>query len=246
MNETPGSRMRVIHTSLCFSEYFRDVFAKDVLVFVDNVFRFLQAGSEVSTLLGVMPSAVGYQPTLATEVGVVQERVTATYIASLTAIQAIYVPADDLTDPAPVVIFSHLDSITVLSRSLASKGLYPSVDPFGSSSKLLSPSFLGDSHYCVSVSVLQTLHRYKELQDVISILGLEDLGEEDRQVVFRARKLEKFLSQPFFAASVFTKIPGRFVELEDSIAGFNKIVSGSLDFVEEESLYLIGALPAHM
>jgi len=205
MNETPGSRMRVTHASLALAEYFRDAFCQDVLIFVDNVFRFLQAGSEVSTLLGRMPSAVGYQPTLSTEMGSFQERIVATNAGSITSIQAIYVPADDLTDPAPVVIFGHLDAVTVLSRALASKGIYPAVDPFNSTSKILDPSCLKQEHFCVASDVKQILQRYKELQDVIAILGLEELSDQDRIVVDRARKVERFLSQPFFVAEVFFK-----------------------------------------
>merc|ERR1712050_599014 len=206
MNETPGCRMRVGYASLTMAEYFRDVFKQDILIFVDNVFRFLQAGSEVSTLLGRMPSAVGYQPTLATEMGNFQERIVATVWGSITSIQAVYVPADDLTDPAPVVIFSHLDAVTVLSRALAAKGIYPSVDPFNSTSTILEEKYLGSNHLCTAGEVKQLLQRYKELQDVVAILGLEELSEEDRIVVDRARKLERFLSQPFSVAEVFTRI----------------------------------------
>ena len=214
MNETPGSRMRVTHASLAMAEYFRDAFRSDVLIFIDNVFRFLQAGSEVSTLLGRMPSAVGYQPTLCTEMGQFQERIVATNAGSITSIQAIYVPADDLTDPAPVVIFGHLDAITVLSRGLASKGIYPAVDPFNSTSKILDPASLKQEHFYVASNVKQILQRYKELQDVIAILGLEELSNQDRVVVNRARKIERFLSQPFFVAEIFTR---RYVCLNDTI-----------------------------
>jgi F-type H+-transporting ATPase subunit beta len=242
MNETPGSRMRVTHASLSMAEYFRDAFGQDVLIFVDNVFRFLQAGSEVSTLLGRMPSAVGYQPTLSTEMGSFQERIVATNAGSITSIQAIYVPADDLTDPAPVVIFGHLDAVTVLSRSLASKGIYPAVDPFNSTSKMLDPSYVKQEHFCVATDVKQMLQRYKELQDVIAILGLEELSDQDRIVVDRARKVERFLSQPFFVAEVFTRIEGRYVSLYDTILGFNKIVTGELDACTEGSFYLKGAI----
>jgi F-type H+-transporting ATPase subunit beta len=242
MNETPGSRMRVTHASLSMSEYFRDAFGQDVLIFVDNVFRFLQAGSEVSTLLGRMPSAVGYQPTLSTEMGSFQERIVATNAGSITSIQAIYVPADDLTDPAPVVIFGHLDAVTVLSRALASKGIYPAVDPFNSTSKMLDPSYVRQDHFCVATDVKQMLQRYKELQDVIAILGLEELSDVDRVVVDRARKVERFLSQPFFVAEVFTRIEGRYVSLNDTILGFNKIVTGELDTCSEGSFYLKGAI----
>merc|ERR1712066_295198 len=220
MNETPGCRMRVGYASLTMAEYFRDVFKQDILIFVDNVFRFLQAGSEVSTLLGRMPSAVGYQPTLATEMGDFQERIVATVWGSITSIQAVYVPADDLTDPAPVVIFSHLDAVTVLSRALAAKGIYPSVDPFNSASTILEEKYLGSNHLCTAGEVKQLLQRYKELQDVIAILGLEELSEEDRIVVDRARKLERFLSQPFSVAEVFTRILGKYVSLLSTICGF--------------------------
>jgi F-type H+-transporting ATPase subunit beta len=242
MNETPGSRMRVTHTSLALAEYFRDGFRQDVLIFIDNVFRFVQAGSEVSTLLGRMPSAVGYQPTLSTEMGAFQERIVATTTGSITSIQAIYVPADDLTDPAPVVIFGHLDAVTVLSRSLASKGIYPAVDPFNSTSKLLSPEYVSQEHFCVASEVIQVLQRYKEVQDVIAILGLEELSDQDRTVVNRARKVERFLSQPFYVASVFTKIDGKYVSLEETISGFGSIVDGALDSVQEGNFYLKGAL----
>jgi F-type H+-transporting ATPase subunit beta len=214
--------MRVSHASLAMAEFFRDVLKQDVLVFVDNVFRFLQAGSEVSTLLGRMPSAVGYQPTLATEMGSFQERIVATYSGSITSIQAVYVPADDLTDPAPVVIFGHLDAVTVLSRALTAKGIYPAVDPFNSTSLLLDPRYISQEHFLVTSSVKQLLQRYKELQDIIAILGLEELSNQDRLSVARARKVEKFLSQPFFVAEVFSRIPGKYVKLS---------ASGSLDLV---------------
>merc|ERR1711972_892257 len=220
MNETPGCRMRVGYASLTIAEYFRDIFKQDILIFVDNVFRFLQAGSEVSTLLGRMPSAVGYQPTLSSEMGAFQERIVATVWGSITSIQAVYVPADDLTDPAPVVIFSHLDAVTVLSRALAAKGIYPSVDPFNSSSKILEATYVGSTHLCTAGEVKQLLQRYKELQDVIAILGLEELSEEDRIVVDRARKIERFLSQPFSVAEVFTRIAGKYVSLSATISGF--------------------------
>jgi len=242
MNETPGARMRVTHASLAMAEYFRDAFCQDVLIFVDNVFRFLQAGSEVSTLLGRMPSAVGYQPTLSTEMGSFQERIVATKAGSITSIQAVYVPADDLTDPAPVVIFGHLDAVTVLSRSLASKGIYPAVDPFNSTSKMLDPWYIKQHHFCLSVMVKQILQRYKELQDVIAILGLEELSDQDRTIVNRARKIERFLSQPFFVAEVFTRIQGRYVSLDDTIHGFGLLVAGSLDQQSEGSFYLKGAI----
>merc|ERR1719401_1996109 len=242
MNETPGSRMRVAHASLAMAEYFRDVYKSDILIFVDNVFRFLQAGSEVSTLLGRMPSAVGYQPTLSSEMGAFQERIVATVWGSITSIQAVYVPADDLTDPAPVVIFSHLDAVTVLSRALAAKGIYPSVDPFNSTSTILEEKYLGSNHLCTAGEVKQLLQRYKELQDVIAILGLEELSEEDRIVVDRARKLERFLSQPFSVAEVFTRIKGKYVSLSRSLRDFQKIVSGEVDSLPEGEFYLKGSL----
>ena len=242
MNETPGARMRVSHASLAMAEYFRDAFSQDVLIFIDNVFRFVQAGAEVSTLLGRMPSAVGYQPTLATEMGCFQERIVATNIGSITSIQAIYVPADDLTDPAPVVIFGHLDAITVLSRALASKGIYPAVDPFNSTSKMLDPSYLAQEHFCVATDVKQILQRYKELQDIIAILGIEELTDQDRVVVNRARKIERFLSQPFFLAEIFTRIQGRYVSLNDTIIGFSQIVTGDLDILSEGGFYLKGTI----
>ena len=242
MNETPGCRMRVTHGSISMAEYFRDAFGQDVLIFIDNVFRFVQAGSEVSTLLGRMASAVGYQPTLSTEMGSFQERIVATLAGSITSIQAIYVPADDLTDPAPVVIFGHLDAITVLSRALASKGIYPAVDPFNSTSKMLDPSYLKQEHFYLATNVRQMLQRYKEVQDVIAILGLEELANQDRVVVNRARKIERFLSQPFFVAEIFTRIQGRYVCLNDTIIGFTKIVNGQLDILSEGWFYLKGAL----
>lgn len=242
MNETPGARMRVSYSALTLAEYFRDVNKQDVLVFVDNVFRFLQAGSEVSTLLGRMPSAVGYQPTLSTEMGCFQERIVATNAGSITSVQAIYVPADDLTDPAPVVIFGHLDAVTVLSRSLAAKGIYPAVDPFNSTSKLLDPAYLKQEHYCVASNVKEILQRYKELEDVIAILGLEELSDEDRLVVDRARKIERFLSQPFFVAEIFTRIEGRYVSLADCVAAFGSILNGELDDYSEGAFYLKGSL----
>jgi F-type H+-transporting ATPase subunit beta len=242
MNETPGARMRVAHAALAMAEFFSDVFSGDVLIFVDNVFRFLQAGSEVSTLLGRMPSAVGYQPTLSTEMGCFQERICCVLNGSITSIQAIYVPADDLTDPAPVVIFGHLDAVTVLSRNLASKGIYPAVDPFASTSKMLDVTCLQGAHFCVANSVKQMLQRYKELQDLIAILGLEELTEKDRTLVERARKVERFLSQPFYVAEVFTRMSGRYVSVEESISGFSKIVDGELDAYDEGLFYLKGSL----
>ena len=242
MNETPGCRMRVTHGSISMAEYFRDAFSQDVLIFIDNVFRFVQAGSEVSTLLGRMASAVGYQPTLSTEMGSFQERIVATLAGSITSIQAIYVPADDFTDPAPVVIFGHLDAITVLNRALASKGIYPAVDPLNSTSKMLDPSYVKQEHFYVASNVKQMLQRYKEVEDVIAILGLEELSNQDRVVVNRARKIERFLSQPFFVAEIFTRIQGRYVCLHDTILGFTKIVTGELDIQSEGGFYLKGTI----
>ncbi|NDJ21492.1 F0F1 ATP synthase subunit beta [Nostoc sp. B(2019)] len=240
MNEPPGARMRVGLSGLTVAEYFRDVNKQDVLLFIDNIFRFVQAGSEVSALLGRMPSAVGYQPTLGTDVGELQERITSTTEGSITSIQAVYVPADDLTDPAPATTFAHLDGTTVLSRGLASKGIYPAVDPLGSTSTMLQPSIVGDEHYNTARAVQSTLQRYKELQDIIAILGLDELSEEDRLIVARARKVERFLSQPFFVAEVFTGSPGKYVKLEDTIKGFQKILSGELDALPEQAFYLVG------
>jgi F-type H+/Na+-transporting ATPase subunit beta len=240
MNEPPGARMRVGLTGLTMAEYFRDVNKQDVLLFVDNIFRFVQAGSEVSALLGRMPSAVGYQPTLGTDMGDLQERITSTLEGSITSIQAVYVPADDLTDPAPATTFAHLDGTTVLSRGLAAKGIYPAVDPLDSASTMLQPSIVGEEHYATARAVQSTLQRYKELQDIIAILGLDELSEDDRTVVARARKIERFLSQPFFVAEVFTGSPGKYVTLEKTIAGFKKILSGDLDDLPEQSFYLVG------
>ncbi|MBD2412728.1 F0F1 ATP synthase subunit beta [Nostoc calcicola FACHB-389] len=240
MNEPPGARMRVGLSGLTVAEYFRDVNKQDVLLFIDNIFRFVQAGSEVSALLGRMPSAVGYQPTLGTDVGELQERITSTTEGSITSIQAVYVPADDLTDPAPATTFAHLDGTTVLSRGLAAKGIYPAVDPLGSTSTMLQPNIVGDEHYNTARAVQSTLQRYKELQDIIAILGLDELSEEDRLVVARARKVERFLSQPFFVAEVFTGSPGKYVKLEDTIKGFQKILSGELDDLPEQAFYLVG------
>jgi F-type H+-transporting ATPase subunit beta len=240
MNEPPGARMRVGLTALTMAEYFRDVNKQDVLLFIDNIFRFVQAGSEVSALLGRMPSAVGYQPTLSTEMGGLQERITSTKTGSITSIQAVYVPADDLTDPAPATTFAHLDATTVLSRNLAAKGIYPAVDPLDSTSTMLQPWILGDAHYDTAQSVKNTLQRYKELQDIIAILGLDELSEEDRLTVARARKVERFLSQPFFVAEVFTGSPGKYVSLAESIQGFKMILGGELDDLPEQSFYLVG------
>jgi F-type H+-transporting ATPase subunit beta len=240
MNEPPGARMRVGLTALTMAEYFRDVNKQDVLLFIDNIFRFVQAGSEVSALLGRMPSAVGYQPTLATEMGVLQERITSTNEGSITSIQAVYVPADDLTDPAPATTFAHLDATTVLSRGLASKGIYPAVDPLDSTSTMLQPGIVGEEHYATAQRIKETLQRYKELQDIIAILGLDELSEEDRLTVARARKVERFLSQPFFVAEIFTGSPGEYVSLADSIDGFNKLLDGSFDDLPEQAFYLVG------
>jgi len=240
MNEPPGARMRVGLTALTMAEYFRDVNKQDVLLFIDNIFRFVQAGSEVSALLGRMPSAVGYQPTLATEMGVLQERITSTNEGSITSIQAVYVPADDLTDPAPATTFAHLDATTVLSRGLASKGIYPAVDPLDSTSTMLQPEIVGDLHYDTAQRIKATLQRYKELQDIIAILGLDELSEEDRQTVSRARKVERFLSQPFFVAEVFTGSPGKYVSLADAITGFNDALDGKYDDLPEQAFYLVG------
>jgi|TARA_B110000977_G_scaffold90597_1_gene120333 F-type H+-transporting ATPase subunit beta len=240
MNEPPGARMRVGLTALTMAEYFRDVNKQDVLLFIDNIFRFVQAGAEVSALLGRMPSAVGYQPTLATEMGGLQERITSTNEGSITSIQAVYVPADDLTDPAPATTFAHLDATTVLSRGLASKGIYPAVDPLDSTSTMLQPEIVGDVHYDTAQRVKETLQRYKELQDIIAILGLDELSEDDRATVARARKVERFLSQPFFVAEVFTGSPGKYVSLADGITGFNDILDGKYDDLPEQSFYLVG------
>ena len=242
MNEPPGARMRVGLTALTMAEYFRDINKQDVLLFIDNIFRFVQAGSEVSALLGRMPSAVGYQPTLATEMGGLQERITSTKDGSITSIQAIYVPADDLTDPAPATTFAHLDATTVLSRTLASKGIYPAVDPLDSTSTMLQPWIVGEEHYNCAQNVKQTLQRYKELQDIIAILGLDELSEDDRLIVARARKIERFLSQPFFVAEVFTGSPGKYVSLAETIRGFNLILSGKLDNLSEQAFYLVGGI----
>ena len=240
MNEPPGARMRVGLTALTMAEYFRDVNKQDVLLFIDNIFRFTQAGSEVSALLGRMPSAVGYQPTLATEMGALQERITSTTQGSITSIQAVYVPADDLTDPAPATTFAHLDATTVLSRNLAAKGIYPAVDPLDSTSTMLQPGIVSEIHYETAETVKETLQRYKELQDIIAILGIDELSEEDRLTVARARKVERFLSQPFFVAEIFTGSPGKYVSLEETIKGFTMVLNGDLDDLPEQSFYLVG------
>jgi len=240
MNEPPGARMRVGLTALTMAEYFRDINKQDVLLFIDNIFRFTQAGSEVSALLGRMPSAVGYQPTLATEMGALQERITSTTQGSITSIQAVYVPADDLTDPAPATTFAHLDATTVLSRNLAAKGIYPAVDPLDSTSTMLQPSIVSEVHYEIAETVKETLQRYKELQDIIAILGIDELSEDDRLLVARARKVERFLSQPFFVAEIFTGSPGKYVSLNDTIKGFQMVLTGELDDLPEQAFYLVG------
>ena len=242
MNEPPGARMRVGLSALTAAEYFRDFSKQDVLLFIDNIFRFVQAGSEVSALLGRMPSAVGYQPTLANEMGELQERITSTKDGSITSIQAIYVPADDLTDPAPATTFSHLDASTVLSRQIASLGIYPAVDPLASNSKVLDPNIIGEEHYNTARKVLEILQKYQELQDIIAILGMDELSEEDKETVNRARKIQKFLSQPFAVAEKFSGIPGRYVKLEDTIAGFKGIVEGQYDNIPEQAFYMAGTI----
>ena len=242
MTEPPGARLRVGLTGLTVAEYFRDVEAQDVLLFIDNIFRFTQAGSEVSALLGRMPSAVGYQPNLATEMGELQERITSTRKGSITSVQAIYVPADDYTDPAPATAFAHLDATTNLSRQIAELGIYPAVDPLASSSRILDPRILGERHYDVARQVKQILQRYKDLQDIIAILGIDELSEEDKLTVARARKIQKFLSQPFFVAEQFTGLKGKYVKLEDSIAGFEELAAGKLDELPEQAFYLQGTI----
>jgi F-type H+-transporting ATPase subunit beta len=242
MNEPPGARQRVGLTALTMAEYFRDEEGKDVLLFIDNIFRFVQAGSEVSALLGRMPSAVGYQPTLGTEMGELQERITSTKKGSITSVQAIYVPADDLTDPAPATTFSHLDATTVLSRQIVDKGIYPAVDPLDSTSRILDPNILDAEHYNVAKRVKEVLQAYKDLQDIISILGMDELSDEDKQTVTRARKIEKFLSQPFFVAEQFTSIPGKYVKIEDTIRGFKGILDGEYDNLPENAFLMVGTI----
>ena len=242
MNEPPGARMRVGLSALTAAEYFRDFSKQDVLSFIDNIFRFTQAGSEVSALLGRMPSAVGYQPTLATEMGELQERITSTKDGSITSVQAIYVPADDLTDPAPATTFSHLDASTVLSRQIASLGIYPAVDPLASSSRVLDPNIIGEEHYEVTRKVLEILQKYKELQDIIAILGMDELSDEDKETVNRARKIQRFLSQPFFVAEQFSGISGKYVKLEDTIRGFKEIIEGKHDNLPEQAFYMVGTI----
>jgi F-type H+-transporting ATPase subunit beta len=242
MNEPPGARLRVGLTALTLSEYFRDIENRDVLLFIDNIFRFTQAGSEVSALLGRMPSAVGYQPNLATEMGQLQERITSTLKGSITSVQAIYVPADDLTDPAPATTFSHLDATTVLSRQLAEQSIYPAVDPLDSTSRILDPRIVGEEHYSVARQVQQILQKYKDLQDIIAILGMEELSEEDKLTVNRARRIQRFLSQPFFVAQQFTGFEGRYVKLEESIQGFKAIIEGQHDDLPEQAFWMVGTI----
>jgi F-type H+-transporting ATPase subunit beta len=242
MTEPPGSRLRVALTGLTVAEYFRDEEKQDVLLFVDNIFRFTQAGSEVSALLGRMPSAVGYQPTLGTEMGELQERITSTKTGSITSVQAIYVPADDITDPAPATAFAHLDATTVLSRQLTELGIYPAVDPLASTSRILDPRIVGDEHYAVARSIQKILQRYKDLQDIIAILGMDELSEDDKLVVARARKVQRFLSQPFFVAEQFTGQPGRYVKLKDSVQAFKELIEGKADDLPEQAFYMVGTL----
>jgi F-type H+-transporting ATPase subunit beta len=242
MNEPPGARARVALTALTVAEYFRDEQKLDVMLFVDNIFRFTQAGSEVSALLGRMPSAVGYQPTLGTDMGELQERICSTKNGSITAVECIYVPADDLTDPAPATTFAHLDGTVVLSRQVAELGIYPAVDPLDSTSRILDPRVLGEDHYKVARSVQLVLQRYKDLQDIIAILGMDELSEEDKLVVTRARKIQRFLSQPFFVAQEFTGTPGKYVKIQDTVAGFKEIVEGKLDHLPEQAFYMVGDL----
>jgi F-type H+-transporting ATPase subunit beta len=246
MTEPPGARLRVGLTGLTAAEYFRDIEGKDVLLFIDNIFRFTQAGSEVSALLGRMPSAVGYQPTLATEMGELQERITSTLKGSITSVQAIYVPADDYTDPAPATTFAHLDANTNLSRQIAELGIYPAVDPLASTSRIMDPRILGEEHYNTARAVQQVLQRYKDLQDIIAILGMDELSEDDKVTVARARKIQRFLSQPFFVAEQFTGVPGRYVEVKDTIRGFKEIVEGKHDDMPEQSFYMVGTIEEAM
>lgn len=242
MNEPPGARLRVALSGLTMAEHFRNKEHQDVLLFVDNIFRFVQAGAEVSALLGRMPSAVGYQPTLGTEIGTLQERITSTKHGSITSVQAIYVPADDYTDPAPASIFTHLDASTALSRQIAELGIYPAVDPLASTSRILDPEVIGQEHYYVATQVQKVLQRYKDLQDIIVILGMDELSEEDKRIVSRARKIQKFFSQPFFVAETFTGMPGRFVQLADTIKGFKMILEGQLDDIPEQAFYMVGTI----
>ena len=242
MNEPPANRARVALTALTMAEYFRDEKKEDVLLFIDNVFRFAQAGSEVSALLGRMPSAVGYQPTLASEMGALQERITSTKKGSITSVQAVYVPADDYTDPAPVAVFAHLDATIALERAIADKGIYPAVDPLTSSSRILDPVVVGQDHYEVARQIQKVLQRYKDLQDIIAILGMDELSEEDKLTVSRARKIEKFLSQPFFVAEIFTGTPGKYVPVKETVKGFKEILEGKHDKLPENAFYLVGTI----
>jgi F-type H+-transporting ATPase subunit beta len=242
MNEPPGARQRVALTALTIAEYFRDEEGKDVLLFIDNIFRFVQAGSEVSALLGRMPSAVGYQPTLGTEMGELQERITSTKKGSITSVQAIYVPADDLTDPAPATTFSHLDATTVLNRQIAALGIYPAVDPLDSTSRILDPLIVGEEHYRVARGVQEILQKYKDLQDIISILGMDELSDDDKIVVARARKIQKFFSQPFHVAEQFTNFPGRYVKIEDTVRSFKGIINGDYDHLPEQAFSMVGTI----
>ena len=242
MNEPPGARMRVAETGLTMAEYFRDVKHQDVLLFIDNIFRFVQAGSEVSSLLGRMPSAVGYQPTLATDLGSLQERITSTRFGSVTSVQAVYVPADDLTDPAPATTFAHLDATTVLSRKIVEQGIYPAVDPLESSSRILEEDIVGKEHYETAMKVQEILQKYKELQDIIAILGMEELSDEDKSTVYRARKIQRFLSQPFHVAEQFTGLQGKFVPLAETVKGFKAIIDGEMDQYPEAAFFNVGTI----
>lgn len=240
MNEPPGARNRIAFTGLTMAEYFRDEKGLDVLMFIDNIFRYAQSGAEMSALLGRIPSAVGYQPTLASEMGKLQERIASTKKGSITSVQAVYVPADDLTDPAPASVFSHLDATTVLNRKIAEKGIYPAVDPLDSTSRILDPQIVGDEHYRIATGIQQVLQKYKDLQDIIAILGMDELSEEDKKIVDRARKIEKFLSQPFFVAEIFTGSPGKYVSLEETLEGFKGILEGKYDHIPENAFYMVG------
>lgn len=242
MNEPPGARNRIAFTGLTMAEYFRDEKGLDVLMFIDNIFRYAQSGAEMSALLGRIPSAVGYQPTLASEMGKLQERITSTKNGSITSVQAVYVPADDLTDPAPASVFSHLDARTVLNRKIAEKGIYPAVDPLDSSSRILDPQIVGEDHYNIATGIQQILQKYKDLQDIIAILGMDELSEEDKKIVERARKIERFLSQPFFVAEVFTGSPGKYVTLEETLEGFKGILEGKYDHIPENAFYMVGGI----
>ncbi|GAA9829165.1 F0F1 ATP synthase subunit beta [Helicobacter pylori] len=242
MNEPPGARNRIAFTGLTMAEYFRDEKGLDVLMFIDNIFRYAQSGAEMSALLGRIPSAVGYQPTLAGEMGKLQERIASTKNGSITSVQAVYVPADDLTDPAPASVFAHLDATTVLNRKIAEKGIYPSVDPLDSTSRILSPQMIGEKHYEIATGIQQVLQKYKDLQDIIAILGLDELSEEDKKIVERARKIEKFLSQPFFVAEVFTGSPGKYVTLQETLEGFGGILEGKYDHIPENAFYMVGSI----